>query len=123
MVKVVDNIPANLTEDTAVALQLFNTSQPEEFRVTGILDPDAIDPSAVSRQLQLILCGGDRCEQHTFVIEGHGADRFARLLESPLFPEDPEPELDPPPGPRATWLDKVLEKHKFTVILFYRGFW
>jgi hypothetical protein len=32
-------------------------------------------------------------------------------------------ELDPPPGPRRGWLDRTLDRHAFTVVLFYRGFW
>ena len=32
-------------------------------------------------------------------------------------------ELDPPPGPRRGWLDSVLGKHAFVVLVFYRGFW
>ena len=32
-------------------------------------------------------------------------------------------ELDPPPGARRGWLDSVLTKHEFIVLVFYRGFW
>jgi len=32
-------------------------------------------------------------------------------------------ELDPPPGARKAWLDDVISKHKFVVLVFYRGFW
>ena len=35
----------------------------------------------------------------------------------------PQAELDPPPGPRRSWLDRTLDQHAFTVVLFYRGFW
>ena len=33
------------------------------------------------------------------------------------------PELDPPAGMRQGWLDDVIGRHAFTVVLFYRGFW
>lgn len=33
------------------------------------------------------------------------------------------PELDPPAGERNGWLDSVLPKAEFTVLLFYRGLW
>jgi hypothetical protein len=26
-------------------------------------------------------------------------------------------------GPRRAWLDSVLTKHSFVVLVFYRGFW
>ena len=31
--------------------------------------------------------------------------------------------LDPPPGARREWIDRVLAQHAFVVLVFYRGFW
>ena len=38
-------------------------------------------------------------------------------------PAELRSELDPPPGARRGWLDSALAKHRFIVLVFYRGFW
>ena len=37
--------------------------------------------------------------------------------------KSPAPLLDPPAGVRTGWLDDVLQKYSFVVLVFYRGFW
>jgi hypothetical protein len=74
-----------------------------------------------------VLCGGDTCQQRSFRV-ARSAEGFD-VAYSETEPSDDDTatkvqsELDPPPGARRAWLDKVLGKHKFVVLVFYRGFW
>ncbi len=126
MPTVSETIPATLQPRVDAAVAWFNTSPEaagEEFKVTGILDEAAA--LGGSEELRLILCGGDRCEQHSFRVHG-AADtwnvEFADAVSAPKGGKR-QAELDPPPGARRIWLDQVLSQHAFVVLLFYRGFW
>ena len=130
MPQVSETIPDALQPRVDAALAWFNASADaaeDEFKVTGILDAD--EALGGSDELRLILCGGDRCEQHSFRVSG-AVDAsedgwevdFADSAQAPQS-ATPQAELDPPPGPRLRWLDEKLSKHAFVVLLFYRGFW
>ena len=127
MPQVSETIPDRLQPRVDAALDWFNASSEagdEIFKVTGILDAEAA--LAESEELQLILCGGDRCEQRTFRVSGEVEPFSVHLTDQDLFalqPEKPQADLDPPPGVRADWLDNILSQHAFVVLLFYRGFW
>ena len=127
MPQVSETIPDHLQPRVDAALNWFNTSNEsdgEVFKVTGILD--ATEAFEGSDELQLILCGGDRCEQRTFRVSGESEPFSVHLTDGDLFalqPEKPQADLDPPPGVRAEWLDNILSQHAFVVLLFYRGFW
>ena len=127
MPQVSETIPDRLQPRVDAALNWFNASNKagdEIFKVTGILDAD--EALAESDELQLILCGGDRCEQRTFRVSGEHEPFSVHLTDRDLFalqPEKPQADLDPPPGMRADWLDNILSQHAFVVLLFYRGFW
>ena len=121
-----ETIPEALQPDVDAALAWFNRDQPIPFEVTGILDPDAALISAAPRELKLVLCGGDRCEQKSFRVATGAAGPEVSFLEDvgPTGADTTrQAELDPPPGPRRGWLDRTLDRHDFTVVLFYRGFW
>ena len=127
MPQVSETIPDRLRPRVDAALKWFNASSEagdETFKVTGILDADKT--LEASDELQLILCGGDRCEQRTFRVSGEVEPFSVHLTDRDLFalqPEKPQADLDPPPGVRADWLDNILSQHAFVVLLFYRGFW
>lgn len=126
MSTVSDTIPAALRPDVDAAIAWFNRDQAIPFEVTGILDPEAALASDSPRELKLVLCGGDRCEQRSFHVAAGAGGREVRFLEAePQLADEAErqAELDPPPGPRRSWLDRTLDRHDFTVVLFYRGFW
>lgn len=126
MSTVSETIPVALQLDVDAALEWFNRDQPIPFEVTGILDPDTALASDGPRELKLVLCGGDRCEQRSFRVAKGAAGREIGFLDedAPVVGEAERPaELDPPPGPRRSWLDRTLDRHAFTVVLFYRGFW
>lgn len=122
MATVSETIPSDLQPDVDAALAWFNREQPIPFEVTGILDPEDALESESPRELKLVLCGGDRCEQRSFRVAG---DEVAFLEDTSAEAEEAEAqaELDPPPGPRRGWIDRTLDRHDFTVVLFYRGFW
>ena len=126
MPQVSETIPDALAPRVEAAVAWFNASAEsaeDEFKVTGILDAD--EALAGSDELRLIMCGGDRCEQRSFLVTGSG-DAWAIELADSITPQEgdkPQAELDPPPGVRSGWLDKALSQHAFVVLLFYRGFW
>ena len=124
MPQVSETIPEALRPRVDAALAWFNAAQEtaEEFQVTGILDPD--DALRGSEELQLILCGSGRCEQRSFRVQGTSEAWQVDLVDSAPATLDakPQAELDPPPGPRSSWLDEKLSQHAFVVLLFYRGF-
>jgi hypothetical protein len=127
MATVSETIPDGLQPDVDAALDWFNDTQSDVFEVTGIIDGDLAVETAAPRELKLVLCGGDTCQQRTFRV-ARSAEGFD-VAYSEAEPSDDDAatkvqsELDPPPGARRAWLDKVLGKHKFVVLVFYRGFW
>ena len=120
MPQVSETIPDRLQPRVDAALNWFNASSEagdEIFKVTGILDAEAA--LAESEELQLILCGGDRCEQRTFRVSGEVEPFSVHLTDRDLFalqPEKPRADLDPPPGVRADWLNNILSQHAFVVL-------
>ena len=126
MPKVSETIPEALQPRVDAAITWFNTTDAaveDEFEVTGILNPD--DALIDREELHLIVCGGDRCEQHSFWVRGDSDNWDIGLLEHNLssISHSAQAELDPPPGARLSWLDRVLAQHQFVLLLFYRGFW
>lgn len=126
MPTVSETIPSELQPRVDAAVAWFNSTDEaagDEFKVTGILDAD--EALGGADELRLILCGGDRCEQRSFRVDGT-ADAFDVGFAGSVAPQSggkPQAELDPPPGPRLQWLDDRLKLHDFVVLLFYRGFW
>ena len=127
MAAVSETIPEALQPDVDAALDWFNGTQSDVFEVTGIIDADLAIEADAPRELKLVLCGGDTCQQRSFRV-ARSAEGFD-VAYSETEPSDDDTaakvqsELDPPPGARRAWLDKVLGKHKFVVLVFYRGFW
>lgn len=125
-----DVVPSELQADVDAALAWFNDSQEVPFEVTGIVDPERSIDSGNPRTLRLVLCGGDSCQKHEFEVEttgdGYRVAFFSEAAEAGINADDATPlqaELDPPPGALRNWLDSIVPKHSFTLLLFYRGFW
>ena len=121
-----EKIPDALMADAEAALAWFNGQQDVAFEVTGIVDAEAALEASGPRELRLILCGGDRCEQRSFRVASQGDGWAVSFAEDPPplgGAESPAPELDPPPGARRGWLEGVLAQHAFVVLVFYRGYW
>ncbi len=121
---VVETIPEELRSDVEAAVSWFNEWAAESFEVTGILDPDRALASGDSRDLHLVLCGGDRCEQRSFRVRSTPRGSDVMLLEQEgEQAAAKQAELDPPPGALRSWIDRVRREHAFVLLLFYRGFW
>ena len=118
-------IPDSLAPRVDAALLWFNSSTDaagDTFTVTGILD--ANESLSGSSELKLILCSGERCEQRSFTVSGEGPSFLVEQVN--LLPASlgrPQADLDPPPGVCLSWLDTVMSRYAFVVLLFYRGFW
>ena len=125
MTTVWESIPDALEPEVEAALAWWNGREDVSFEVTGILDPDAALAASGARELRLVLCGGDRCEQRSFRVTGNGGGYDVSLLDdAPPLADDAAPaELDPPPGALRGWLDRALERHAFVLLVFYRGYW
>ena len=125
MTQVQETIPEGLQPEVDAALAWFNAREPERFSVTGILDPNAALAAASPRELRLVLCGGDRCEQRSFRVHTEPEGYRVELAEPAAdAASDATPaKLDPPPGALRGWLDRVLPRHAFVVLVFYRGYW
>ena len=133
MPRVEETIPDRVAAEAEAARAWFAHDHESNFKLTGIVDPEeslAPDAETGARELQLILCGSQEgqevCLRERFrvrpTLEEGGFD-VTHVAEPGPKIGSPAPLLDPPAGVRAGWLDSVLQKHAFVVLLFYRGFW
>ncbi len=123
MATVSDIIPEELQSEVNAAIAWFNTQQASVFEVTGIVDAQQSMTSTVSKELRLVLCGGDICQQKSFNVTSTDLGFDVSLVDEEAAYSEVQAELDPPPGARREWLDSVINEHKFVVLVFYRGFW
>jgi len=122
MTTVLDSIPEYLQREVSIALAWFNAREKAEFEVTGIVDPPSSGEAV--QTLRLVLCGAGICRQETFRVDNSPNGPEIEWLGNDASKSGEETaELDPPPGARRGWLDDVSARHKFVVLLFYRGFW
>ena len=119
-----ESIPEALRAEVDASLAWFNQQEDVPVEVTGIVDPQEALAATGTRELRLVLCGGDRCEQRSFRVSEDGGRYDVSFLEDrPPSGDAPDPKLDPPPGARRGWLDATLGPHAFTLLVFYRGYW
>ena len=126
MANVSDTIPESLQAEAEAALSWYNATQTEQFEVTGIVDADLSLSANEPRTLRLVLCGGDICQQQSFRVSTAEKGFNISLAQATATSQQPteiQSELDPPPGALRGWLDSVLDRHRFVVLVFYRGFW
>ncbi len=124
MPNVVEEIPQELRPGVDAALSFWNQSQPEPFKLTGVIDPDHVIASRVPGaefELPLVLCRGDLCVRECFLLQPTASGFDVRSADTQGV--DPPGEVDPLPGARIGWLDEILAKHDFALIHFYRGLW
>lgn len=133
MSRIEETIPDRVAAEAEAARAWFAHEHASDFKLTGIVDPEEsleLDTETGARELQLILCGiqegQDVCLRERFrvrPIEGEGGFDVTHVADANPEIGSPAPLLDPPAGVRAGWLDGVLQKHAFVVLVFYRGFW
>ena len=117
------DIPQNLAAPASAALAWINESQDQNYELTGLVDyDDALAANAGDGyEMGLILCDGEICAREEIRVQPVAEGYEFSLAETPKR-EIPS-LLDPPEGVRKNWLDSVLVKHEFVVLLFYRGLW
>ncbi len=124
MSNVVEEVPSELRAEVDAALSFWNQGQSAPFKLTGVIDPDAVLASRTPDaqfELPLVLCQGDLCVRESFLIQPTASGFDIRSADAEL--SDAPAEVDPLPGARLGWLDEVLGKHDFVMIHFYRGLW
>lgn len=117
------DIPDALRAPAAAALEWINNTQNQRYQLTGVVDcqePITLD-AAEGIELGLVLCDGEICARQQVRIAPTADGYHFKLVETGQR-EIPS-LLDPPEGVRRQWLDSVLAKHEFVVLLFYRGLW
>ena len=116
-------IPEAIRLKVNAALAWLNATQAADFELTGLVDYETAleNPNAERVELGLILCDGELCAREQVVVETSGDEVTVRLVDA--AEREIPPLLDPPEGIRAGWLDAVLAKHEFVLLLFYRGLW
>jgi hypothetical protein len=128
MATVSETIPPSLQAEVEAAISWFNAQHTDTYEVTGIVDADLALASNTPRDLRLVLCGGDTCQQQSFQVSS-AADGFnvafseTGAVTGSATATELQAELDPPPGALRHWLDGILQQHDFTLLVFYRGFW
>lgn len=127
MATVSDTIPELLQAEVDAAVDCYNSAHTGGFAVTGIVDAELTLASEEPRELRLVLCGGDSCRQQSFQVSKATTGFDIALSTSSVVTAsestDLQSELDPPPGALRGWLDSVLAKNEFVLLVFYRGFW
>lgn len=123
MAKVSESIPTDLQPEVDAAINWFNAQSEDEFVVTGIVDAEDSLAQNGEKQIRLVLCGGDICQQKMFKVLQNGDSFSVSFTDEAPIANGTQAELDPPPGARKAWLDDVISEHNFVVLVFYRGFW
>lgn len=123
MTKVIEDVPAQLQSASTAAVNWINEKRGTSYMLTGLVDPDLMwQPEAgLATEMALVLCDDGSCarEQIRIQMQDDGYQIASIDAQDTLIP----PHLDPPQHTRRSWLDGELSKHKFIVIVFYRGFW
>jgi len=118
-----ENLPFELQAPVAEGLSWINQQDDHSFAVTGVIGTEVAlaRPAGESFELGLVLCDGDICMRHDLIFMP-GADGYTFAFAD-VEERDIPPLLDPPQGVRSGWLDSVLQKHEFVLLLIYRGLW
>ena len=118
-----ESIPASLRPQAEAAVSWINETQGSSYELTGLVDSElALRAEAGEEyELGLVLCDGEICAREQVRV-GPSGDGFQFSLVDAAERGIP-PLLDPPQGVRSSWLEAELARHKFMVLLFYRGLW
>jgi len=118
-----ENIPTALRAPAEAALAWVNKTQQHTYELTGLVDYEQAlsAKSGEGYELGLVFCDGDICAREQLRVQPIGDGYFFSTVEAPSH--DIPALLDPPEGVRCEWLEGVLKKHEFVLLLFYRGLW
>ncbi len=118
-----ESIPASLRPQAEAAVSWINETQGRSYELTGLVDSElALRAEAGEEyELGLVLCDGEICAREQVRV-GSSGDGFQFSFVDAVERGIP-PLLDPPEGVRSGWLEAEMARHKFMVLLFYRGLW
>ncbi len=118
-----EDIPTSLRPQAEAAVSWINETQERSYELTGLVDYEQAlcAEAGESYELGLVLCDGEICAREQVRV-GPSGDGFQYSFVDAAEREIP-PLLDPPEGVRSGWLEVEMARHKFLVLLFYRGLW
>ena len=116
-------VPAALEQPVAEALAWVNATQGRAYELTGLVDYEAAQtaPTGTPYEMGQVLCDGELCAREQIRVTP--VDSGFEFSFVTAGERDIPPLLDPPEGVRRAWLDEVIGKHEFVLLLFYRGLW
>ena len=117
------SIPVELRPQAEAAVSWINETRGQSFELTGLVDFEhALGAEAKEAyEFGLVVCDGELCAREQVRVQPSGDSFQFSLVEASA--RDIPPLLDPPQGVRSQWLESELAKHKFVLLLFYRGLW
>ena len=117
------DIPQALRGPAEAALEWINAQRQPPSGLTGLVDYDAALNAAPGQSFEmgLVLCDGNICSREQVRVTPVENDYTFNLVDA--APREIPTLLDPPIGIRSSWIDTVLARHEFVVLLFYRGLW
>ena len=118
-----ENVPPPLIAPARAALAWINDTWGTQFRLTGVVDTEAALGAKPGEPLEfgVVLCEGELCRREQVRVTAR-RDGFEVTAVEAVDPEIPA-LLDPPIGVRSRWIDGQVAKHRFVLLLFYRGRW
>ncbi len=116
-----EDIPPHLRPSAQAALAWMNETRNSSYELTGLVGADEIASTEEPFELGLVLCDGEICAREQVMVQPlDGGFRFDEVAN----PDTDIPALlDPPVGLRRDWIQDVLKKHEFVLLLYYRGRW
>jgi len=118
-----EDVPSRLRPQAEAAVSWINETQERNYELTGLVDYEQALHAEVGEgyELGLVLCDGEICAREQVRVSP-SVDGFQFSFVDAAESEIP-PLLDPPEGLRSRWLEAAMARHKFLVLLFYRGLW
>ena len=118
-----ESIPASLRPQAEAAVSWINETQGRSYTLTGLVDYESALRAEAGEEYEfgLVLCDDEICAREQVRV-GPSGDALQFSLVDAAEREIP-PLLDPPEGIRSGWLEAAMARHKFMVLLFYRGLW
>ena len=118
-----ENIAEALRPQAEAALAWLKATWQRSYEWTAIVDTEAALSAGPGEayDLGLVLCDGELCAREQVRVHPGADGLHFSLVDAPA--RAIPPLLDPPVGVRSRWLDTVLSRHEFVLLLFYRGLW
>ena len=118
-----ESIPASLRLQAEAAVSWINETQQQSYELTGLVDYEQALKAGEGEpyELGLVLCDGEICAREQVRVGSSGSGFQFSFVDA--AEREIPPLLDPPEGVRSGWLEAEMARHKFMVLLFYRGLW